>query len=754
MKFIFGILTLFLTVHFSYAQKEASVWFFGNQAGLVFRNDTVIPRLENQMISDEGCATIADKNGKLLFYTDGIKVWNRNNQKMPNGTELAGDSSATQSAVIVPFINDSTKYYIFTIDREGNKKGFQYSVVDMQSEFGLGNVIVKNHKLENWVSEKLTAVLHRNRKDIWVIVHRWNSRKFAAYLVTQNGVNPVPVVSETGSYHGGNMYNSIGYLKASPDGRKLASVIHAVDGECQVFDFDNSTGLISNPYKLTGLKKPYGVEFSANGTYLYTGDFVGPSRIYQYHLYKDDSNKINSSRILLATINAGEGIGAYQMGPDRKIYITHYNKSKLSIIHDPDKGGSKCNFELEAIDLKQKNAMLGLPNFVQSLFTYEVETDFDFDTVCFGRPTFFKERSNASPYVWKWNFGDPLGDEANYADQQNPVYTYKSPGNYNVTLTTTVAGYDYSVTKTVSVLNNPPMELGEDAIYCLGDTILLSGGNTKGQKYFWNTGDSAQQIKVYETGIYWVSAWTGKCVRTDAIYLTFVNTDYFGLGNDTIICERGQLWLKGNLPDAQYTWHNGSTDDSIKVTHTGWYKLRAKVGHCEVADSQYVLVYPEPKANIGIDEPLCEYDEKLLDAGSFGMNYIWSTGETTRQINAMKRGKYWVNIYSGECFSTDTIDLSACAPVTYIPNVFTPNNDGMNDEFRIVGKDMNRSQLLIYNRWGQCIFESNDIWKGWDGKWLGETCSNDSYFWIFRYNSVLHPNEDFKVLNGTVNLLR
>ncbi len=755
MKFFFGLIILITTVPLAFAQRQAAAWYFGNRAGLVFTADTVMAVLNSQMITDEGCATYCDSNGRLLFYTDGIKVWNRLNAHMPNGINLAGDSSATQAAVIVPFISDSNKYYIFTVDREGNRKGLQYSVVDMSADFGLGDVTVKNRRLENHVSEKLTAVMHRNRRDVWIISHRWNSRQFVAYLVTANGVNSIPVVSETGSYHGGNMYNSIGYLKAAPNGRKLASVIHAVDGECQVLDFDNATGVISNPFKLTGLKRPYGVEFSANGTFLYTGDYHNPSRVFQYHLYKGDSNKINSSRILIASLKTGEGMGAYQLGPDRKIYITHYNKAKLSIIHDPDKEGGDCNFELEGKDLLKRNAMLGLPNFNQSLFSYEVITDFLSDTVCQGKPTAFIERSNASPYQWHWNFGDPASGPDNISDKKNPTHIYTSAGKYFAKLTTTVAGYEYAVTKQVLVLETPVVALGEDAIYCAGDTITLNAGNKqqKNQAFLWSTGDTSASIKVYSSGKYWAHVRIGTCMQTDTVNIAFVNTDSINLGNDTSICELASLWLKGNLNGAKYMWNNGSTDDSIRVTKTGWYKLTAKVDRCVVADSVYAMVYPEPKAFIGLDTALCEYEEKELDAGSFGLQYLWNTGETTRNITVQKRGTYWVNIYTGECFSTDTIVLSACQPVTYIPNVFTPNNDGINDEFRIIGKDLHQSQLLIYNRWGECVFESNDINTGWDGRYKGNMCPQDTYLWVLRYNSALTPKKDFTMLKGLVHLV-
>jgi gliding motility-associated-like protein len=624
----------------------------------------------------------------------------------------------------------------------------------MWQDYGRGDVILKNKRLENRVAEKLTAVLHRNRKDIWVIVHRWDSRKFAAYLVTDKGVNPVPVVSETGSFHGGDRYRSIGYLKASPNGRKLASVIHTVKGECQVFDFDNSTGIISNPFMITGLNKPYGVEFSPNGTYLYTGNYSSPSRIYQYNLYAGDSNKINSSKILIANITSGNGIGAYQLGPDRKIYITHYDRPKLSVINNPDKKGSNCNFTLESVDLAKRNALLGLPDFIQSYFAIEVKTDFSWQTICYGQKTAFIENSNASPYAWKWDFNDPQTGDLNYSEEQNPEHTFSKAGQYKVKLTTTVSGYDYSITKTVDIMENPPLDLGEDAVYCLGDSIVLNAGNLPWQKFLWSTKDSVGKLKIGASGKYWVRVQTGNCERSDTINLSFINTDSFHLGNDTAICALGNLWLKGNLPKASYFWNSTYMGDSVKVTQTGLYILQAKVGKCIVSDSQYVTVLPPPNANLGQDTMLCEYDEKLLDAGSEGLAYTWNTGETSKTILAKEQGKYWVNIQTGECTSSDTITLGPCPVVVYMPNTFTPNGDGLNDSFRVYSRDMASGTLSIYNRWGQCIFQTNDIWKGWHGTFNNGPSPVDSYLWILQYKTRLYPDADKKELKGIVNLLR
>ena len=119
-----------------YAQGEANIWYFGRNAGLDFNSGNPISLNDGQLSTEEGCATISNSNGNLLFYTDGITVWNKNHQIMPNGIGLLGDPSSAQSAIIVPKPNSSTIYYVFTTPSVGNTLiGACFSEVDMSNWF-------------------------------------------------------------------------------------------------------------------------------------------------------------------------------------------------------------------------------------------------------------------------------------------------------------------------------------------------------------------------------------------------------------------------------------------------------------------------------------------------------------------------------------------------------------------------------------------------------------------------------------------
>ena len=234
------------------AQKEADFWYFGKNAGIRFTDSGPVALQDGVLNTEEGCSVISSKEGVLKFYTDGITVWNSKHEIMMNGAGLKGDPSSTQSSVAIPRPKHSGEYYLFSIAATAQPNGMCYSLVDTRRNGGLGEVIQeqKNVFIASPVTEKMTAVAHRNGTDIWVIAHKWNSDEFLAYLVTENGVNMTPVVTKIGKVHQGTVLNTQGYMKSNPDGTNLALALEEED-VVEIFDFDNSTGVLSNVISVT-----------------------------------------------------------------------------------------------------------------------------------------------------------------------------------------------------------------------------------------------------------------------------------------------------------------------------------------------------------------------------------------------------------------------------------------------------------------------------------------------------------------------
>ena len=356
-----------VTISFSIAQKEGLNWYFGQNAGLRFHNG--YPEATTGSLSTtEGCSTISDQDGHLQFYTDGITVYNRSHQIMLNGTNLYGDPSSTQSGVIVPVPDNPDFYYIFTVsnlDKKGGGVGFRYSTVNIQLDDGWGAVVEKNIMLFESTTERITSVKHANDYGVWVIGHEWQSSKFRSYLITPNGLNSGdPVISDVGYFHGGLLLNGKGYMKVSPEGDKLAVCIQGMD-MIQVFDFDNETGILSNPVDLPGIEEPYGVEFSRETDLVYASERYS-TYIYQWNMLAGSPSAIANSKTVIGEFLEPNSLGgALQMASDGKIYIAVKNKHYLAGITEPDKLGVACAFDENAVWLNNNRSEWGLPTFIQ-----------------------------------------------------------------------------------------------------------------------------------------------------------------------------------------------------------------------------------------------------------------------------------------------------------------------------------------------------------------------------------------------------
>ena len=368
------------------AQKQGNIWYFGKQVGLDFNSGYPAVITNGQTYSPdgtsvEGTAIISDSSGTFLFYTNGMKIWNRNQQVMPNGDNLMGSFSSTQSALILPQPSSSRYFYVFTTDCFQNnlQNGLRYSVVDICLDSGSGDVIPnqKNIKLLDTVAEKVTAVRHANGIDYWIITHKYYSDAFYSYHLSSTGIIDT-VISHIGSRHPDIASNqqfaaAIGELKASPNGNKLA-IVNGNAGAyviSEYFDFDKNTGAISNWINLqTNLawqQQYYGISFSPDNSKLYIACSVNHQGVYQFNLNAGNGNadSVIASRTNIATNN----IGYYglQLANNGKIYITKTGINMyLAIINNPNNPGVNCNFQDSAIYLNGDTCGFGLPNFIDS----------------------------------------------------------------------------------------------------------------------------------------------------------------------------------------------------------------------------------------------------------------------------------------------------------------------------------------------------------------------------------------------------
>jgi len=660
---------------FSLAQQQGNIWYFGNNAGLDFSGPTPAAITGGQINTNEGEATISDGNGNLLFYTDGVKIWNRNHGVMQNGTGLLGNFSSTQSAIIVPKINDLSFYYVFTVDELGHPGGLNYSLVDMTLDGGLGAVTVKNVQLQTPVCEKLTAVKHCNGKDIWVIVHGVNSNAFYAYLLTAAGIN-APVISNTGRVITSVVPDyTIGYLKASPDGKKLAAAHHFQGAD--LMDFDNITGIVSNgvsifkPTETYGAavgRGAYGVEFSSNSKFLYiSGDYfdVPESRDYsyvlQYNVTLPDIASIQASKQIIyrqPPAAGTENFGSLQMARNGKIYLAEAFQRFLSVINKPDLPGAACQFvHAQCALANNTGSVWGLPTFIQSYW----KSGFNFRGNCNETLINFENERTPDVTAVKWDFGDPASGGNNSSAIDSPFHNFSALGTYTVKLIRyTNCGQD-TVNKQVE-LGGFSINLGADTIICSTPGYVLDphvpvGG---GYAYLWQNNSNSPTLAAQTSGLYWVEVTKANnvCVKRDSIQITYGQDLQVNLGPDLSKCNGQSQLLTVSVPSATYLWNTGNTNNTQVVTQTGTYWVEVSVNGCKKRDSIDVVFYPYPYVNFGNDTLVCENDKLLLDAGNSGAQYLWQDNTIAQTLPVNTNGTYWVNITKNGCSYADTVKVT------------------------------------------------------------------------------------------------
>jgi len=435
LKRIFTLLFFIGFLHISPAQNRANIWYFGYGAGLDFNGGVPFPLLDGQLSTREGCATISDNNGNLLFYSDGSVVYNRDHVIMQNGTGLMGDVSSTHSSIIVPKIGTLNQYYIFTVDVGDGTNGLQYSVVDMNLDGGLGGITTKNIMLENRVTEKVVAYKKTGLDEYWVVSQRYDSNEFLAYDVSATGVNPVPVLSSVGIANSPGKRQT-GQIKISLDGKGLAI---GNGWEAQFFNFDEVTGKVSNPITLLTDVLAYGVEFSPDSNLLYISYWGG---IDQFNLSAGSQVDILNSKV---KIKSASESGSLQLGPDKKIYAVKVNGEYLDVIHNPDVPGLGCDFRYEDLYLGGRRSFLGLPTFISNITT--LKGNISTENTCYGDITAFAFETQDTLTSITWDFGDGTTTTV-----ENPTHTYTSSGDYTITVNATSASgtSDESIIITIS----------------------------------------------------------------------------------------------------------------------------------------------------------------------------------------------------------------------------------------------------------------------------------------------------------------
>jgi len=317
---------------------------------------------------------------------------------------------------------------------------------------------------------------------------------------------------------------------------------------------------------------------------------------------------------------------------------------------------------------------------------------------------------------------------------------------------------------TVNVINNPVIDLGPDTMICEGMPLYLNAGGGY-DEYIWNNNMTDSLLFIEMDGLYSVTATnynnshTLGCYGSDTIKVTFIPNAMVDLGADQCVTEGPVTLDATNSSGFSYQWSTGDNTPVINLTQPGVYTVSVNVFYatpdmCAAKDTVKIKIIPEPLPPLPDTLFMCAHQARILTAEQPNYNnlynYIWSTGNTStmQTLSNMSPGVYVIQVKIIGCDTlTDSTKVTVESCDITIPNVFTPNGDGINDQFQITNLEYYpNSEIKIYNRWGKKIYESQNYQGEWDGD-----VAEGTYFYILRLN---YGNGTLREFHGTVTVIK
>jgi gliding motility-associated-like protein len=362
--------------------------------------------------------------------------------------------------------------------------------------------------------------------------------------------------------------------------------------------------------------------------------------------------------------------------------------------------------------------------------------------------------TNNGTLSYLWNF-ETNGKTSTLTD---PPYTFSTSGMHKVTLIVAdlPSTCKDTLTKDVESFSPPLVGITGDSTYCPDLTTYIKAYGA--WEYKWSTGLKTDSIEIGSPGgTFWLLGYSSTGCVSDTIYKTITEEpDWkFVIHGDSIICGSGRVILSAAGDAVSYLWNTGSTNDSITVSTAGKYTITGSNARgCEKSGTFNVSAYALPAVNFSLSPNAIDSRHNLLNGSitqETGVQYLWYMGDGLSETGPVIQHAYNVSnsilYYMITLIATSQhscIDSSFkyIDVVPFVPNVFSPNGDGINDIF------MKGFDIEIADRNGMQIYKGNN---GWDGRHYGQPADPDTYFYLIYYSD---SNEKTRVKKGYVTLVR
>ncbi|MGN6803113.1 MAG: PKD domain-containing protein [Ginsengibacter sp.] len=357
-------------------------------------------------------------------------------------------------------------------------------------------------------------------------------------------------------------------------------------------------------------------------------------------------------------------------------------------------------------------------------------------------------------YAWSPATGldDTNKATVNASPVTNTDYVVKVSNTYGCSKTDSVA---------VNVISPFTLQLANAVQVCSGNSISLqaSGGET----YRWITNTEGLNNTTIANPVASPTASTNYTVvafgenqcfsDTANVQVTVKPTPVVNLGNDTTICEGQSVLLNAFIPNATYEWQDGTASAEYEVSRAGTYSVVVNLDNCTSSGTVNIKQTAKPYFTLGKDSAICNGETYVIQPSlNTPATFLWKDGSTAPSFAANHEGIYFLTA-TNECGShTDSITITKSLCNILMPSGFTPNGDGLNDVFRVKYPfAVTHFHFIVTDRWGQAVFETTDIHRGWDGTFKGEPAVAGIYVWVISFTDIDGHDQQLK---GTIDLIR
>lgn len=721
--------------------QQANNWHFGNQLSVSFASGTPVLNPPSAMENFEGIVSMSNADGQLLFYTNGGGrpfnaalppdlqqspgiIWNRNHEVMYDMRgEEGGGFSARQSSIAMPDpAGEAGVYYLFTMEESefdvGGSipgqplgRGLSYFVIDMNLNGGLGGVRLADQRVYTPAYEALDATPMADGTGYWIICHSGDvdDSKFIVTPLTAAGVG-TPVETPVSRVSG--------KIEFSPNG------LFMINGR-NLYSFDNGTGTIASDPVTLPVLSDQSVCFTPDSRFFYsteTRPVLG--EVFVRYDLRDLATPLVLDRVELPT---GESViltAPFQIGPNGNIYFveqtfapgipTRLGLSEIVCVSGENPTINRFMLDLPEIEGNDFYSQY-LPQFVDAIFAVE-----------------------------------PRPDTTRLAPD-----TLRACANESVLLTARESGMNYSWSTGATTDTIRVMASGEYCVTITGDCFPTVDCQTVMLE---DTMLSVTLIRSEDRGcegefdVYRIE--TSGEIRFANIFLVRLS--------DTEPPE--QLFAANLIDQREFTIPKFPGEALLNLAGSVTTDVCANL-----VFSQPLELYEDnrfqPELSVTAEGEICDGKEITLEIISgtddtleiASVRYEDGNTENPRTLTAMFNTEIPVTVFN-EC--GDSTELIFNSPVAEfcdcrgeVPELISPNNDNVNDEFRLYAScPAEDYTLLIFNRWGQRVFESTNPDQAWDGTIDGTPQNTDVYLYrmVFRFADT----EEVMVREGSFNLIR